>query len=61
MITFLFGSLLNEQVSETVITSPKEAITLGTLNKANISQEKIEYYFGIKERRCCSFLCIMKE
>lgn len=44
--TFLFGSLLNEQVSETVITSPKEAITLGTLNKANISQEKIEYYFG---------------
>lgn len=44
--TFLFGNLLNEQVSERVVTSPRKAITLGTLNEANINQEKAEYYFG---------------
>lgn len=44
--TFLFGSALNEQVNETVLSAPRKAITLGTLNKANITQEKTEYYFG---------------
>ena len=32
--TFLFGSALNEQVNETVLSAPRKAITLGTLNKA---------------------------
>lgn len=44
--TFLFGNVLSEQANETVFSSPRKAITLGTLNEANISQEKTEYYFG---------------
>lgn len=45
--TMLFGSLLGEAVSsENVVNTPKNAITLGPLGKADIKSEQTEYYFG---------------
>ncbi len=45
--TMLFGSLLGEAVStENVINTPKNAITLGFLKKADIKSEHTECYFG---------------
>ncbi|WP_455683580.1 zinc ribbon domain-containing protein [Thomasclavelia sp.] len=45
--TMLFGSLLGESLStENVVNTPKDAITLGPLGKADIKNEQTEYYFG---------------
>lgn len=45
--TMLFGSLLGESLStENVVNTPKDAITLGLLGKADIKNEQTEYYFG---------------
>lgn len=45
--TFLFGNILGETVSSnSVINTPKEAITLEKLGKVDIKKEHTEYYFG---------------
>ena len=45
--TLLFGSFLEETAtSESTVSTPKNAITLGPLGEVDIKKEQIKYYFG---------------